>query len=339
MLVAVLLIMVGCLVGAADVALAQGSIFQGLDRFKKLKLRAHPLAAQRMIWSALDGRFVTEAAFLSELRKAPIVLLGEVHDNPMHHALRGSAIGKLVRSGPRRAPAVVFEQIRLDQQPVLEQFKEIDAKAGRLATTGDLFRLLEWAKGGWPVARIYQPLFTSVVQQRLPIIAGDPPRETIRAVAMEGEGPVAGADRERMKLSVAWDVKLQDSLLKELEGSHCGLLPRSAFTNMAVAQRYRDAHLADAVLQATATHGAAVLIAGNGHVRSDRGVPWYLRERVARSKVVAVMLIEVEEGKTEPASYVERGPDGGAVADYIVFTPRAERTDPCIEMKKRFQGK
>ena len=87
---------------------------------------------------------------------------------------------------------------------------------------------------------------------------------------------------------------------------------------------------------AAAKHGRAILLAGNGHVRSDRGVPYYLRQMAPGKNIATLLFLEVEDGKTDPAAYVERGPDGRPIADYIVLTPRAERPDPCIEMKKRF---
>ena len=133
--------------------------------------------------------------------------------------------------------------------------------------------------------------------------------------------------------------RLQDALLTELEESHCGMMPKTAFGNMAFAQRYRDAHLADAVLKAAEKQGSAILLAGNGHVRTDRGVPAYLRQRAPDRKVVSVMLIEVEDGKTDPQAYVPRDPDGKPVADYIVLTPRQQRPDPCEAMRARMKSR
>ena len=72
------------------------------------------------------------------------------------------------------------------------------------------------------------------------------------------------------------------------------------------------------------------LIAGNGHVRSDRGVPWHIRRRQPEARVTSVLLLEVEEGKTDPAAYVPRDPEGRPAADTIIFTPRAKRDDPCV---------
>ncbi len=96
-----------------------------------------------------------------------------------------------------------------------------------------------------------------------------------------------------------------------------------------------NARLADAVLKADAEHGSSALIAGNGHVRTDRAVPWYLRERAPGKTVVSVMFVEVQDGRTDPRAYIPLDPEGRAAVDYVVFTPRAERADPCEKMRRK----
>ena len=78
------------------------------------------------------------------------------------------------------------------------------------------------------------------------------------------------------------------------------------------------------------------MIAGNGHVRADRGVPWYLRRarRTARWRCHAV---ELDGSGNAPADYVQTGPDGAPTADFVWLTPRAERPDPCEQMRRMFQ--
>ena len=58
-----------------------------------------------------------------------------------------------------------------------------------------------------------------------------------------------------------------------------------------------------------------MLIAGNGHVRKDRGVPWYLARMRPDARIVSVGLIEVAAGRRRPAELP---------FDYVWFTPRAE---------------
>jgi uncharacterized iron-regulated protein len=103
---------------------------------------------------------------------------------------------------------------------------------------------------------------------------------------------------------------------------------------MAQVQRYRDAELASALVNADQGAGA-ILIAGNGHVRSDWGVPWYLARHEPEERTTAVMLLEVEEGATTISDLVLTGPDGAPAADYFWVTPRAERQDQCEKLRLR----
>jgi uncharacterized iron-regulated protein len=264
-----------------------------------------------------------------------IVLLGEVHDNPIHHQVRAWLIAQTARLRPQWRPAVVFEQIRADQQPAVNQFKALGQECCRLTTGADLLRLLEWDKSGWPPAEIFRPLFDAVIAGRLPIYPGDPARERVRAVARGGAEALGPEERVGLGLATPLSAPLAEDLTRELVDSHCGAMPPQAFGGMAAAQRYRDAHLADALLGAAARHGSAILIAGNGHVRSDRGVPWYIRLRAPDTRVMSVLLLEVEAGNADPATYVPRDPEGRPVADLAIFTPRAERGDPCASFRKK----
>jgi uncharacterized iron-regulated protein len=260
------------------------------------------------------------------------LLLGEAHDNPYHHLLQAAAVTEFARHDGGQATAVVFEQIRANQQSALDRFAASENRQS--ATVADLKRVLDWGKSGWP-KDIYDPLFQAVIAAGLPIYAGDVPRAEIMKAAKEGEGAVPAATRKRLGLDIPLGAKLDAASLSELEEAHCGAMPKSALGGFAFAQRYRDAQLADTVLRASREHGSAILIAGGGHVRKDRGVPWYIHKRAPDKPVVAVLFVEVEKGKADPAAYVPRGPDGELAADYLVFTPRAERGDPCEKLRKK----
>ena len=283
----------------------------------------------------LTGHPIAEAL---EIGGAKFVLLGEVHDNAEHHLLRAGLIDDLTLRnayGRNAHPPVVTEHIRAEQVPALDEFRAFAAQAPAYqpVTSADLFRALAWDKTGWPSAGLFAPLYDAVISARLPILAGDASRERIRAVARGGTAALLPEEGAGLGLEKPLPAPLADALAAELKGSHCGMLPDSAIPGMALAQRYRDAHLADKLLGAEQVIGTAILLAGNGHVRTDRAVPWYLRARRPNAGIVAVMLIEVEDGREDPAAYVPRDPDGKPAVDAIVFTPRAMRDDPCDKMR------
>ena len=98
----------------------------------------------------------------------------------------------------------------------------------------------------------------------------------------------------------------------------------------------RDATLADGLLAAAerAPDGRGVLVAGSGHVRRDRGVPFQLARRGVTAGIVTLAPVEVVAGETRPEAY---GAPLGAKAppfDYVWFTPRAKRGDPCAQFSK-----
>ncbi|MCL4188569.1 MAG: ChaN family lipoprotein [Rhodobacteraceae bacterium] len=323
---------------AAGFLLASGpALPEGADWLSPLH-REHPLAGT--IWSAEASRPVSRDELADALARSRVVLLGEVHDNADHHLLRAWAIAMVARrrqaaDGGRTGPALVFEHIRADQQPVVDDVLSSDRRGADGASR--LLQQLEWDRSGWPPGEIFAPLFEAALQLRLPVLGGNAPGETVLKVGRQGLSALPGEERARLGLDVQLEAPLQAALIAEIEASHCGLLPGSAFAPMALAQRYRDAHLADVLLSAMERHGSAVLIAGNGHVRADRGVPWHLRRRAPGSASVVVAFMEVEHGMGDPGRYVPRDAAGRPAADYVWLTPQAERPDdPCEDMRRRF---
>ncbi len=262
-----------------------------------------------------------------------VVVLGEAHDNAVHHRLRAKlADGDEVLLKGTNEGAFVLEQIRADQSEGLARFYD-HAKAG--GTLADFKRAVDWERSGWQKYD-YDPLLEALIASKRPILPGDPPRDTIKKLAKEGPSALGEDERQRLALDKPLGAAADAASAEEIEGSHCGMLQKEAVPRMAFAQRYRDASLADATLEAAEEHGAAILMTGNNHARLDRGAPWYIHARAPDKKVVSVMLIEVEDGKTDPGAYIPRDPDGQPAADYVVFTPRNDaRGDPCEGMRKK----
>lgn len=313
---------------------------------------AHPLAGR--IWVGGEGGRLIDGGVLARgqpgasspvvdatgLMRPTFVLLGEVHDNPGHHQLRAGLIGELARLaavGRLPRPAIVSEHIDDGRADKLVTVNRAIAEG---ETTADgLLETLGWEKSGWPAASLFRPLFAAIVEARLSLHAGNVPRGEIRDLVRSGAASIAAERARRFGLDRALGAPLEAALAAELSGSHCGMLPASAVPGMASAQRYRDGRMADAMIEAARGGGKVILIAGNGHVRSDRGVPWHIRAADGDASVRAVMLIEVVDGQTDPLAYLPRDPDGRPAADVVIFTPRAAREDPCARMRAGQQRK
>ncbi len=257
-----------------------------------------------------------------------VLVLGEAHDNPHHHKARVAIVAA-------RAKAIVMEQLRADQNGGLAAFNDFNLKAARSATLQEFKSKVDWATGGWDKYP-YDPLLSAVIAAQVPVYAGDPSREVIRKTAKEGFEALPQAERARLALDQSLGDKFDAVSAEEIEASHCGMLPKAAIPRMAFAQRYRDAHIADVTLaaKAAAGSGSVVLLTGNNHARTDRGVPWYIHARAPGTKVISVAFVEVEAGQNDPEAYVPRDPDGEPAADYLVLTPTIVRDDPCAGFAK-----
>ena len=284
----------------------------------------HPLVGT--IWSTKEARAVTPRELAADLAKAKLVLLGEKHDNSDHHVLQARLVRELTAAG--RRPAVAFEMIDADEQSVvtaslLEHPKDADAIAAAV----------RWDRKGWPPWPEYAPIAQAALAFDLPILGANLPLAQVRAIAHGGIGAVdretaarLGIDRELPEASAA-------SLREELQAAHCGHLPDAAVDRMALAQRARDAEMAQRILL-TAQGDGAVLIAGAGHVRNDRGVPSEVARLDASVRVVSVAFSEVEKAKTQPPEYASRWYASAVPFDYVWFTPRSSDADPCDAFRR-----
>ena len=275
------------------------------------------------IWDVKAGAFVEPRVVFARLASARFVLLGERHDNPDHHRLQGRVLGELVKAG--RRPALVLEMLEVEQQSAVEAYcARSDASAAGFGEA------LGWEKTSWPPFKDYQPIFEAAFAGRLPIFAGNVAQADAKALVKQGASALAAERVKQLRLEQAFPAPLEATLVDELRASHCGQLPENLLGPMALAQHARDAQMAEVLAHAGAKDGG-VLIAGGGHARLDRGVPYYLALDAPGATVMSVSFRELQHGETAAASYaLDEGP-----FDYVWFTPRGSDDDPCAAFKRR----
>ena len=281
----------------------------------------HPLVGR--FYDGTTFREVTEDEVADGCAQATYVLLGEKHDNADHHTEQARLLGAMITR--KRSPAVVLEMIETDMGDRLTAYTDRQS-----ATSAEFGDAMGWEKRGWGPWESYKPILDVTFAARLPIAPGGIPQVRASGIAHHGESAVDAEDRKTFLLDETMDPTLESSLHDELVQAHCGHLPSSMVRGMLLAERARDAGMANAMAPFEAR--GAVLIAGNGHTRKDRGVPWALARKAPSAKVVSVSMMEAQDGRTDPKAY-------DAHADFVFFTPRATDEDPCVafkeELKKR----
>ena len=282
--------------------------------------RDHPLAGQ--IYRVADQRPIDESALLAALVQADFVLLGEKHDNRDHHRLQAQLVRALQTASERPRP-VAFEMMTTDQQLTIVEHRQ--------EHPGDIQRLgsaLDWAASGWPPWSLYAPIAEAARAAGAEIVGANLPRGQLDLVSARGPSALNPELVRRTGLGQELPPTLADQLETDLRQAHCGHASQAVIDGMFEAQRARDAMMADRLAAVAGTAGA-ILIAGNEHVRTDRGVPWYLRQLRPDAHIASVGLLEVSDAMTTPPADLP--------FDYVWFTPRVDDGDPCVVQKEQLQ--
>ncbi|MBA4193564.1 MAG: hypothetical protein C0451_03235 [Comamonadaceae bacterium] len=237
------------------------------------------------------------SAVLDRLLPTQALLLGEQHDAPEHQALQKLAVEHLAQRG--RLAAVVLE--------MADQGRQTDGLAPG-ASEAQVRDTLGWSDDtGWPWPT-YGPVVMAAVRAGVPVAGGNLPRNAMRGAMQDAA------------LDATLDPTGLNAQKQGIREGHCGLLPEGQIGPMTRIQLARDRALA-ATLQQRARPGMTVLlIAGNGHVRQDIGVPRHLPAGFDHRVLVA------------------RAGDAGAglPADAVWPTPALPPTDHCAELRQRF---
>jgi uncharacterized iron-regulated protein len=245
------------------------------------------------------------------LRAGPgqALLLGEVHDNAAQHALRRDLLAALLARGDR--PALLLEQFDRERQAALDAASQplpapspaaLDAQVDAVVQAGG-------AAPGWHWP-FYRPYIRLALAHGLPIVAANVSRADARLVMQQGLA------------ATGWRADVPDDIRQaqadSIEASHCGQLDAAAAARLSQAQVARDQFMA--TLVALHAGRGVVLLAGNGHVRADIGVPRWLAPGLrARTQVVGAL--------------ESTGPGDHQAYDTVLRTAAQPRPDPCAGLR------
>lgn len=250
----------------------------------------------------------------ARLRGDTIALLGEVHDNADGQRARLAMLRRAIAAGWR--PAIAMEQF--------DTARQADIARARREAPRDAQHVIDLAapaRSGWDWS-LYKPVIALALEHDLPLWAANLASADTSKIVRSGYASVFEPDRlAALGLSLPMAPDWQAAQEREIDAGHCGLLPAAMWPAMARAQFARDAVMA-ALLHEHAAQGI-VLIAGNGHVRRDLGVPRWL-PAADRPRVLAIGFLEPD---TPPAL-------AGAF-DAVVRVAAASRDDPCAALATR----
>ena len=230
-----------------------------------------------------------------------IFVLGEVHDNPAHHAVQAQRVSDMAPT------AIVFEMLAPGQVAKITPESRLDPRA--LATA------LDWENSGWPDFSFYYPILQAAPEARL--YGAHVPRSETQAAAETGIVAAFGPRASEFGLPGPLPADQQADREAMQSEAHCGALPVEVLPLMVEIQRLRDATLARAALDALRdTGGPVAVITGNGHARSDWGMP-------------ATIALAAPDVEVHALGQGENGAAPQGVFDKIASSPAPVRPDPC----------
>lgn len=262
-------------------------------------------AAHAQIIDLSSGQEISEQVLVDRLRMQDIVLLGELHDNAQHHALRARLISRIARD----KLSVVAEHLPSPARVVREGALLADLQAAG-------FDPQAWS---WP---LHAPLFDAIRSAGLPLVGGNLPKGFSKQLFSQGASALSaplGQTYRNAPLSQAARQQLDQDLID----GHCGKLPERYIEPMRLVQRATDISMAQALLERV----PSLLVAGNGHVRKDYGVPQVLSATTPALRVTAVGFVEADGMREELVQSLK------GRYDIVWLSEQAERSDPCENFK------
>lgn len=240
------------------------------------------------------------AARVDALLPADALLIGEQHDAAEHHQIEQQVIAHLAGRGLLAAVALEMA----DAGRSTAQLKPS-------ATEQQTRNALQWNDKGWPWAN-YGPAVMTAVRAGIPVLGANLP-----AAQMKGS---MGDSRLDVQLPGP-ALKAQQQLIRL---GHCNLLPESQITPMTRVQVAKDMAMAQTIEEVALPGKVVVLLAGNGHVNRQLGVPQHL------PATLHARAIHLRAGTAT---------DNDSAFDSTWPTPALPEKDYCAGLKEQLGGK
>lgn len=274
------------------------------------------------IWDIEGRRFVDSTELLAELSKSRYLLLGEKHDNPDHHALHLKIVGELISR--EQLNLVAFEMMDSGYTDRLEKIQQ-----QQFSDSSALKDYLQWDDEGWDWD-FYGPIIQALVTAGIPLAAGNLSADEVQQVYRQ---------TELQSVTSVLDAAAVEQLHKEIDESHCQMLPQSQFPAMVRVQQARDQRMASSLSAAgeqVAGDKIKVLITGNYHIRKDVSVPNYLLSLDASlqaGQIVSLAFLEVDPASSDPIDYLQAYSEVSPY-DFLWFTPAVSAEDYCASLQR-----
>lgn len=212
-------------------------------------------------------------AFINEIAKYDIVIIGEEHDSMQQHLAQSRVIWALAE---RKNINVVYEMISTEKQATLD-----NAKARKdIISPISLPEAINWDKK-WDYQHYKHPIEASFYS-RAGLSAGNISREEIQ-ILYDGAEPIKGV------LSTTNEVRAR--LKSMIEKTH-SMKDDEMLNKLVEIQQYKDRRMADVLVHSKVS---SMLIAGKYHAYKQIGVPLHIMDFKTPKSVAVVIFVSARD--------------------------------------------
>ena len=236
---------------------------------------------------------------MDRVGKAEIILLGELHDHAVGHAVQLAVTEDVLEKWP--TSVVAFEMLERDEQLLVDDYMEdfIDAE-----TFASLTRSTSWAGGGsWDAW--YQPVIDVVKNSEGSVIAANAPRRYVRVARLNGYEKIDELPKSRSafvhypkELSSGryrqrfWELAFHSDDEEEQEEIDVTTIdPDDPMLPVFRSQQVWDSTMANSIaLQNPTVDKKVLLLVGQFHIEYNGGVVQELKKMLPNAKILTISI-------------------------------------------------
>ena len=255
-----------------------------------------------------EGKSVNYNKMMKDLKEADIVLIGEMHNNPICHWLE-LEITKDIESEKKMNTVLGAEMFESDDQIVMNEYLSGQIKKKHFVTEAKV-----WSNNKTD----YQPLVDFAKENNLKFVATNIPRRYANFVARNGLEELSNLTNEQKKYiaPIPFDVDLTLKGYKMFLDMNMGHGSEMTPTKMAQAQGAKDATMAHFILENWNKGQTFIHYNGTYHSDNFEGIGYYLLKRNPELKIITIAAIEQD-------SILELENDNKNLANFILTVPES----------------
>ena len=235
---------------------------------------------------------------LEQISAVEVVLLGELHDHAVGHAIQLAIVEDVLDQFPKSV--VAFEMLERDEQHRADDYMDGLIDATKFAA---LTQSTNWGgRGGW--AAWYQPIIDAVKDRGGVVVAANAPRRYVKLARTDGFDRIDALPKDRRALvdypkelsggryrERFWELAAHGEEDEQEEVDLHTLDPDDPLLPMFRSQQTWDATMAQSIVNAKPSISKKVLLlVGQFHVEYDGGIVQELRRRMPGADVLVISI-------------------------------------------------